>query len=60
MQTRTTEEIKNALILKLNHKFGCDTTDATDDQLYSALADVVKDEIMLRRSKMRGERKAQP
>ena len=39
--------------------FGCDTTDATDEQLYEAVAVTVRDEIMQRRAASRGERKRQ-
>ena len=44
---------------KLQRQFGCDTTDATDDQLYQALAMTVRDEVMERRAASRGERKRQ-
>ncbi len=55
----TKEEIKESIVLKLQRHFGCETTDATDDQLYQALALTVRDEVMRRRTASRGERKRQ-
>ena len=52
------EEIKQNLIDKLKSSFGCDITDATDEQIYKAVALTVRDEIMQRRSQSRGVRKA--
>ena len=37
------DQIKAAIVAKLQRQFGCDTTDATDDQLYQALAMTVRD-----------------
>ena len=51
------EQIKQNLKNKLNTQFACDTTDATPDQLYQALAMVVRDEIMQRRAASRDVRK---
>ena len=51
------EEIKQNLIDKLKSSFGCDITDATDEQIYKAVALTVRDEIMQRRSQSRGVRK---
>jgi len=53
------EQIKQSIIEKLQRNFGCDTTDATDEQLYEAVAITVRDEIMERRAASRGERKRQ-
>ena len=53
------DQIKAAIVAKLQRQFGCDTTDATDDQLYQALAMTVRDEVMERRAASRGERKRQ-
>ena len=52
------EEIKQNLIDKLKSSFGCDITDATDEQIYKAVALTVRDEIMQRRAQSRGVRKA--
>ena len=53
------EQIKTSILSKLQRQFGCDTSDATDDQLYQALAMTVRDEVMERRAASRGERKRQ-
>ena len=53
----TVEEIKRNLTDKLTSNFGCDITDATDEQLYKAVALTVRDEIMQRRAESRGVRK---
>ncbi len=53
------DEIKNAILSKLQRQFGCGINDATDDQLYQALAMTVRDEVMERRAVSRGERKRQ-
>ena len=59
-QTRmNVEQIKQSIVEKLQRNFGCDTTDATDEQLYEAVAVTVRDEIMQRRAASRGERKRQ-
>ena len=55
----TKDQIKESIISKLQRHFGCDTSDATDDQLYQALALTVRDEVMKRRTASRGERKRQ-
>ncbi len=55
----TKDQIKESIVSKLQRHFGCDTTDATDDQLYQALALTVRDEVMKRRAASRGERKRQ-
>lgn len=54
----TVEEIKRNLVEKLTSNFGCDITDATDEQLYKAVALTVRDEIMQRRAGSRGVRKS--
>ena len=53
------EDIKQSIVEKLQRNFGCDTSDATDEQLYEAVAVTVRDEIMQRRAASRGERKRQ-
>ena len=53
----TVEEIKSSIIQKLERNYGCEISDATIDQLYDALAQTVKDEVMKRRTASRGERK---
>ena len=53
---KTSEEIKQSVIEKLQRNFGCDTSDATKEQLYQAVAGVVRDEVMERRAMSRGER----
>ena len=55
----TKDQIKESIVSKLQRHFGCDTTDATDDQIYQALALTVRDEVMKRRAASRGERKRQ-
>ena len=50
----TKDEIKDAIVSKLQRQFGCDVSDATDDQLYQALAMTVRDEVMERRALSRG------
>ena len=50
-------QIKESILGKLRNNFACDTTDATPEQLYQALALVVRDEIMQRRADSRGVRK---
>ena len=53
------EQIKESFLNKLRTQFACDTTDATPEQLYQALALVVRDEIMQRRTYSRDARKQQ-
>lgn len=55
----TKEQIKESIVSKLQRHFGCEVSDATDDQLYQALAFTVRDEVMQRRAVSRGERKRQ-
>ncbi len=55
----TKDQIKESIVSKLQRHFGCETVDATDDQLYQALALTVRDEVMKRRTASRGERKRQ-
>ncbi len=55
----TKDQIKESIISKLQRHFGCDISDAADDQLYQALALTVRDEVMKRRAASRGERKRQ-
>ena len=46
----TVEEIKSSIIQKLERNYGCEIEDATRAQLYDALAQTVKDEVMRRRT----------
>ena len=46
----TVEQIKFSIVNKLRTQFACDVVDATPEQQYQALALVVRDEIMQRRS----------
>ncbi|MBR5010534.1 MAG: glycogen/starch/alpha-glucan phosphorylase, partial [Clostridia bacterium] len=55
----TSDEIKASILEKLERNYGCDITDATRVQIYDALAQTVKDEVMRRRTASRGERKKQ-
>ena len=55
----TVEEIKKNLVAKLQSNFGCEICDATNEQLYKAVALTVRDEIMQRRAASRGKREGQ-
>ena len=55
----TVEEIKSSIIQKLERNYGCEISDATKAQIYDALAQTVKDQVMRRRTASRGERKRQ-
>ena len=55
----TVQEIKDSILQKLERNYGCDITDATKNQIYDALAQTVRDEVMKRRTAYRGERKRQ-
>ena len=44
---------------KLERYFGCEVSDATQEQIYHALASTVRDQVMERRTSSRGERKRQ-
>jgi len=59
IKRKSVEEIKRSIVEKLQRNFASDTTDATEEQLYQAVAWVVRDEIMERRAQSRGERKRQ-
>ena len=50
------KEIKQNLVDKLRSNFGCEVEDATEEQLYKAVALTVRDEIMQRRAESRGVR----
>ena len=56
-QKKSVEAIKAELVEKLHTGFGSDLEEATDDQIYQALAMMVRDEILERRSASRGIRK---
>ena len=51
-------EIKQNLVDKLRSNFGCEIEDATEEQLYKAVALTVRDEIMQRRAESRGVRQS--
>ena len=55
----TVQQIKDSIQNKLRTQFACESVDATPEQLYQALALVVRDEIMQRRSYSRDARKKQ-
>ena len=55
----STDQIKASILSKLCDNFGCDLSDATPQQLYLALAQTVRDEVMQRRAASRGARKRQ-
>ena len=55
----TVEQIKDSIQNKLRTQFACEVMDATPEQLYQAVALVVRDEIMQRRSFSRDARKNQ-
>ena len=55
----TVNQIKDSIQNKLRTQFACETSDATPEQIYQALALVVRDEIMQRRSFSRDARKKQ-
>ena len=50
----TVQEIKDSILQKLERNYGCDITDATKNQIYDALAQTVRDEVMKRRTAYRG------
>ena len=54
---KTVEQIKAELLEKLRTAFGSGLEEATEDQIYQAIAMIVRDEIMERRSASRGVRK---
>ena len=58
-QKMTVQQIKDSIQNKLRTQFACETDDATPEQIYQALALVVRDEIMQRRSYSRDARKQQ-
>ena len=45
---KSVEEIKAELLSKIQTAFGCDLDDASDEQIYQALAMMVRDEVMQR------------
>jgi starch phosphorylase len=51
------EQIVASVTSKLQRHFGCELADATQNQLYQAVASTVRDEIMRRRAQSRGVRK---
>ncbi len=59
VERMSVNEIKNSIIKKLAHNYGCEISDATQEQLYDVLAQTVRDEVMNSRTLSRGERKKQ-
>ena len=57
-EKKSVEAIKAELLEKLRTGFGSDLGEATNEQIYQALAMMVRDEIMERRSASRGIRKS--
>ena len=57
LKKKSVEQIKEELLEKLSTTFGCGIEEATDEQVYQALAMMVRDEVMQRRSISRGVRK---
>ncbi len=55
-QTMTRAQIVQSIQGKLQRHFGCELADATQNQLYQAVASTVRDEIMQRRAQSRGVR----
>ena len=53
------DEIIESVKGKLERYFGCEVADATQEQIYHALASTVRDQVMERRTSSRGERKRQ-
>ena len=53
------EQIKESILQYLERNYGCGIIDATRNQIYDALAQTVRDEVMKRRTAYRGERKRQ-
>ncbi|MBQ9952599.1 MAG: glycogen/starch/alpha-glucan family phosphorylase, partial [Clostridia bacterium] len=56
-EKKSVEAIKAELLEKLQTGFGSDLEEATDEQIYQALAMMVRDEVLARRSASRGIRK---
>ena len=56
-EKKSVEQIKSELLEKLSTSFGSGLDEATDEQIYQALALMVRDEVMARRSASRGVRK---
>ena len=57
IKKKTVEEIKQELLDKLSSGFGCGLEEATNEQIYEALARMVRDEVLQRRAQSRGVRK---
>ena len=55
-EKKSVEQIKAELLEKLSTNFGSGLDEATDEQIYQALALMVRDEVMARRSASRGVR----
>ena len=56
-EKKTVEAIKEELLEKIRTAFGSGLEEATDEQIYQALAMMIRDEVMQRRSASRGIRK---
>ena len=59
VQRLSVNEIKASIIGKLERNYGCEISEATRAQLYDALAQTVRDEIMRSRTASHGLRKKQ-
>ncbi|MDO4546663.1 MAG: glycogen/starch/alpha-glucan phosphorylase [Clostridia bacterium] len=51
------DEIVKSILGKLERHFGCEISEATNNQIYQAIASTVRDEMMNRRAASRGIRK---
>ena len=56
-EKKSVEQIKAELLEKLSTNFGSGLDEATDEQIYQALALMVRDEVMARRSASRAARR---
>lgn len=59
IERMSVSEIQQSIVEKLEGQFGCEISDATQGQLYQAVASTVREEVMRRRTASRGERKRQ-
>jgi len=58
-QIRTPDQIRAAIESKLTRYFGCEVSDATEQQIYEAVASTVRDQVMELYTPFRGERSRQ-
>ena len=59
IERMSVSEIQQSIVEKLEGQFGCEISDATQGQIYQAVASTVREEVMRRRTASRGERKRQ-